>query len=46
MLQAVVDDGTGKKAKIPGYTVGGKTGTAQVVEDGKYVDDKYRVSFI
>lgn len=46
MLQAVVDDGTGKKAKIPGYTVGGKTGTAQVVENGKYVDNKYRVSFI
>lgn len=46
MLQAVVDEGTGKKAKIAGYTVGGKTGTAQVVENGKYVDNKYRVSFI
>lgn len=46
MLQAVVDEGTGKKAKIAGYTVGGKTGTAQVVENGKYDDNKYRVSFI
>ena len=46
MLQAVVDEGTGKKAKIAGYSVGGKTGTAQFVENGKYVDNKYRVSFI
>ena len=46
MLQAVVEEGTGKKAKINGYTVGGKTGTAQVVENGKYADNKYKVSFI
>lgn len=46
MLQAVVDEGTGKRARIAGYSVGGKTGTAQTVENGRYSPDKYKVSFI
>ena len=47
MLQSVVDEGTGHLAQIPGYTVAGKTGTAQKVdsETGLY-GDEYVTSFI
>lgn len=47
LLQGVVEKGSGKNAKIEGYTVGGKTGTAQIYdENGKIVQGKHISSFI
>lgn len=49
MLENVVSgkDGTAKKAQIPGYRVGGKTGTAYKVENGRYaMPRKYIGSFV
>ncbi|WP_310619082.1 peptidoglycan D,D-transpeptidase FtsI family protein [Flexibacterium corallicola] len=38
--------GSGRKAAVPGYDVGGKTGTAQKVVNGKYVEGLYLNSFL
>ncbi|KUK13095.1 MAG: Stage V sporulation protein D, partial [bacterium 42_11] len=46
MLIEVVENGTGRKAKIPGIKVAGKTGTAQIAEKGGYVKGKYVASFV
>jgi cell division protein FtsI/penicillin-binding protein 2 len=46
-LRAVVTRGTGNPAaRVPGYTTAGKTGTAQVVENGRYEPGEYVGSFI
>ena len=47
MLRAVVVRGTGNpSAQIPGYTTAGKTGTAQMAENGIYEPGAYVASFI
>jgi len=46
MLEAAVsDDGTAPKARVDQYRVGGKTGTAHRVVNGKYQDDSYMSLF-
>ena len=45
ILVGVVERGTGKQAAVEGYTVAGKTGTAQKVERGGYSHSKILASF-
>ena len=45
-LESVVANGTGKNAYIENYRVGGKTGTAQKVKDGRYMVGDYILSFV
>jgi cell division protein FtsI (penicillin-binding protein 3) len=47
MLEGVVEaGGTASQVSVPGYTLAGKTGTAQVAENGGYSETKYIASFI
>ena len=46
MLTSTVDQGIANAASLKGYSVAGKTGTAQIPsDDGRYVDDAYISSF-
>lgn len=46
LLEGVVQVGTGKGAGVPGYRVGGKTGTAQIPVRGGYSRSGYLPSFV
>ncbi|RMF39370.1 MAG: penicillin-binding protein 2, partial [Alphaproteobacteria bacterium] len=45
MLRKVVTEGTGKGADVPGYLVGGKTGSAEKVGPGGYQHDRLLSTF-
>jgi cell division protein FtsI (penicillin-binding protein 3) len=46
MMRRVVSNGTGEKADVPGYMVGGKTGTSEKLVNGRYDDDKRVSTFV
>jgi cell division protein FtsI (penicillin-binding protein 3) len=47
MMETVIEEGgTGTRARVPGYRVAGKTGTAQKVEGGVYSPTKRIGSFV
>ena len=46
ILEQVVERGTAKSARIPGYTIAGKTGTAEKLENGRYSKIHNNCSFV
>jgi cell division protein FtsI (penicillin-binding protein 3) len=46
IMEQVVERGTAKAARIPGYTIAGKTGTAAKLSAGHYSKSEYNASFV
>ncbi len=46
LFRANVDHGTARKSEVPGFMVGGKTGTAEKIENGRYAKEKLRTAFL
>ena len=46
IMEGVVDHGTGTPAKVAGYTIAGKTGTAAKLVNGRYSQSDYNASFV
>jgi len=46
LMRLNVIKGSGKRAEVAGYLVGGKTGTADKLVNGRYADDKRMASFV
>lgn len=46
IMEAVVERGTATRAKVPGYSVAGKTGTADKLVNGRYSATQQNVSFV
>jgi membrane peptidoglycan carboxypeptidase len=46
IMETVVEHGTAKAARIPGFTTAGKTGTAAKLVNGRYSRSDYNASFV
>ena len=46
IMTAVAERGTARRARVPGYPVAGKTGTAEKLVDGRYSNQDHNASFV